>query len=72
MTNDVKSDTDAETDAPEAAFRAKAERYGAGYAAFSEALTGRGVDRAVFGAKVVIGVITVYALGSAVLAGFSA
>ncbi|SEA18699.1 hypothetical protein [Rubrimonas cliftonensis] len=49
-------------------FQDKVDRYGVGYAAFSDALRGSGVDRVVTGVKIVIAVIALYAIGSAVLA----
>lgn len=67
MTDEIAK-TATETDSV-AELRAKSARYGTAYAIFSDGMTGKGVDRAVMAAKVVIGVIAAYALGSAVWSG---
>ncbi len=52
-------------------FQNKVDRYGVGYAAMSDALSGSGVDRVVMVVKIIIAVIALYAIGSAVLAAFT-
>lgn len=66
--NAGKPDAAPEVDPVIAEMREKTARYGAGFAVASDAFKGKGVDRMVLGAKVVIAAIVLYALVSAIWA----
>lgn len=62
----------AETVTPEdplAELNARRQKYGVAYAIFAEGMSGTGMNRSVLVAKIVIGVIAAYALGSAIFGG---
>lgn len=67
MTEQAKTETAAAD--PLAELNARRQKYGVAYAIFAEGMSGTGMNGAVLVAKIVIGAIAAYALGSAVLFG---
>jgi hypothetical protein len=53
-----------------ARLKAKAEKFGAGYAAFSEGFSGAGLDRLVGAVKVCLAAAVVFVIGAAIWSRF--
>jgi len=66
----AKAETEAaKPEDPLAELNARRQKYGVAYAIFAEGMSGTSMNGAVLAAKIVIGVIAAYAIGSAIFSG---